>query len=193
MKRVYTFILTLALALAWALSPEEVWQALEAHGKVQGYLAQARQGPVVYQVAYLRPKVRIDWLEGPDYLKGSAFISDGEKVWSKGPKVSWQVSPAGAAPDDPMQLLFTDAKALRKDYVVREVEEEGGLWTFVLAKKVPPKDERQPAAWRITLNPKGHLPFRYQALSPSGKVLSTVEYLKLDPTPPSPSLFEVKP
>jgi len=42
MKRVYTFILTLALALAWALSPEEVWQAFEAHGKVQGYLAQAR-------------------------------------------------------------------------------------------------------------------------------------------------------
>jgi hypothetical protein len=63
-----------------------VWQALEAHGKVQGYLAQARQGPVVYQVAYLRPKVRIDWLEGPDYLKGAPLSPMGKRSGARGPK-----------------------------------------------------------------------------------------------------------
>ncbi len=79
----------LVLGLAMALSPEEVWKALEAHSKVQGYLAQARQGPVVYQVAFRRPWVRIDWLEGPEYLKGSALVSDGEKSWSRAPKGPW--------------------------------------------------------------------------------------------------------
>ncbi|MEN2982564.1 MAG: hypothetical protein ABDH20_08565 [Thermus sp.] len=51
----------------------------------------------------------------------------------------------------------------------------------------------QDRAARSTLNPKGHLPFRYEVLSPSGKVLSQVEYLRLDPTPPPQGLFEVRP
>lgn len=182
----------LVLGLAMALSPEEVWKALEAHSKVQGYLAQARQGPVVYQVAFRRPWVRIDWLEGPEYLKGSALVSDGEKSWSRAPKGPWQEGKA-TPPEDPLQLLFTDPQGVARDYLIREVREEKGLWTFVLAKKNPPKDDRQPAAWRITLNPKGHLPFRYEVLSPSGKVLAQVEYLKLDPTPLPQSLFEVRP
>lgn len=177
---------------ALALSPEEVWKALEAHAKVAGYLAQARQGSVVYQVAFRRPWVRIDWLEGPPYLKGSALVSNGEKAWSRAPGGPWQEGKA-TAPEDPLQLLFSDPQALRQAYEIRDVEESGGLWRLTLAKRNPPKDERQPAAWRITLNPKGHLPFRYEVLSPSGKVLSQVEYLRLDPTPPPQGLFEVRP
>lgn len=190
MRKVLAFVAV--WGLAFALSPEEVWKALEAHAKVTGYVAQARQGPVVYQVAFRRPWVRIDWLEGPEYLKGSALVSDGQRTWSKGPKGPWQEGKA-TAPEDPLQLLFSEPQAVAREYVLREVQEEGGLWRFLLAKRVPPKDERQPAAWRITLNPKGHLPFRYEVLSPSGKVLSQVEYLKLDLTPPPQSLFEVKP
>ncbi|WP_038057110.1 LolA family protein [Thermus amyloliquefaciens] len=182
----------LALGSALALSPEEVWRALEAHAKVAGYLVQARQGPVVYQVAFRRPWVRIDWLEGPEYLKGSALVTDGQRAWSKGPKGPWQEGRA-MPPEDPLQLLFTGFPEVQRDYVVRDPEEEGGLWRFLLARKTPPKDERQPAAWRITLNPKGHLPFRYEVLSPSGKVLSQVEYVKLDLKVPPQSLFEVKP
>ncbi len=188
-----TVWMTLALALgsALALSPEEVWKALEAHAKVEGYLAQVRQGPVVYQVAFRRPWVRIDWLEGPEYLKGSALISDGQRAWSRGPKGPWQEGKA-TSPDDPLQLLFTDFPKVAQEYAVQNPQEEGGLWRFLLVKKNPPRDERQPAAWRITLNPKGHLPFRVEVLSPSGKLLSQVEYLKLDPNVPPQSLFEVK-
>lgn len=35
----------LVLGLAMALSPEEVWKALEAHGKVQGYLPRPARAP----------------------------------------------------------------------------------------------------------------------------------------------------
>lgn len=190
MRRVLALVAV--LGLAFALSPEQVWKALEAHGKVVGYLAQARQGPVVYQVAFRRPWVRIDWLEGPEYLKGSALVSDGVRAWSKAPKGPWQGGRA-TPPEDPLQLLFTEPQAVVQEYGVRDVREEGGLWRFLLFKKNPPKDERQPAAWRISLNPKGHLPFRYEVLSSSGKVLSQVEYLKLDLTPPPQNLFEVRP
>lgn len=190
MRRVLAF--AAVLGLAFALSPEEVWKALEAHAKVTGYVAQARQGPVVYRVAFRRPWVRIDWLEGPEYLKGSALISDGQRAWSRAPRGPWQEGKA-TPPDDPLQLLFTDFPEVQRDYAVRDPREEGGLWRFLLVKKTPPKDDRQPAAWRITLNPKGHLPFRYEVLSPSGKVLSQVEYLKLELTPPPQSLFEVRP
>ncbi|WP_135257554.1 LolA family protein [Thermus caldilimi] len=190
MRKLLALAATLGLALA--LSPEEVWQALQVHAKVAGYLAQVRQGPVVYQVAFRRPWVRIDWLEGPDYLKGSALISDGQRAWSRAPKGPWQETKA-TPPDDPLQLLFTGFPEVQRDYAVQDPKEEGGLWRFLLVKKTPPKDDRQPAAWRIAVNPKGHLPFRYEVLSPSGKVLAQAEYLKLDPTPPPQSLFEVKP
>lgn len=188
MRRALAMVALLGLALA--LGEDEVVAALKAHAQVEGYIAQVRQGGLVYQVAYRRPWVRIDWLEGPPYLKGSVLITDGRRVWSKGPKGGFEEGRA-QAPDDPLSLLFADPEALLKAYRVVDPREEGGLWTFTLARREAPKDERQPAAWRITLNPKGHLPFRYQVLSVKGEVLAEAEYLSLKPTLPPKALFEV--
>lgn len=156
-----------------------------------GYVAQARQGPVVYRVAFRRPWVRIDWLEGPEYLKGSALISDGQRAWSRAPRGPWQEGKA--TPPMIPSSSFSPTSRRCNGTTRCGIPGRKGALALPLGQEDPPKDDRQPAAWRITLNPKGHLPFRYEVLSPSGKVLSQVEYLKLELTPPPQSLFEVRP
>ncbi|WP_337845131.1 hypothetical protein [Thermus sp.] len=190
MRKLGVFLLALLAVPVLALSPEEIWKALLAHGKVQGYVASVRQGPVVYKVAYRRPYLRIDWVEGPAYLKGSALVTDGVRAFSRALGGPWQPTKA-APPEDPLSPLFSDPEGMRARYELRELGEKEGLWSFVLTLKTLPKDPQAAAAWRILINPKGHLPFRYEVLSPSGRVLAQAEYLALEPVPPSLDQFEV--
>ena len=191
MKKLAVALLILLFA-AGAKSPDEVWEMLAAHQEVRGYSATVSQGPVVYKVYFLRPRIRIEWVEGPPYLVGNVMISDGQWIWSRGKEGGWKKTPA-RPPSDPAHLFFFDLEKARELYRIEEVSEEGGVLTFALVAKTPPAKSNRPARWVFTTDPKSHRPLAYRTYSKAGKLLGEVVYRELDPTPPDPALFEVKP
>ncbi len=191
MKRV-GFALLVGLGLALALSPAEVWGMLQKHQAVEGYTATVAQGPLVYRVAFLRPRVRIDWVKGPDYLVGQAMIVDGGTVWSRGKNGRWRKS-HGAAPLDPVHLLFSDFEKLRATYRLEVLGEEAGVLRFALLLRGKPTGTRSPVRWVFEVDPRDHNPLAYTTYGADGKRIARVVYRALDFTPPNPALFNVAP
>ncbi len=191
MKR-FLFGIGVSLALAFALSPAEVWDMLARHQEVKGYTATVAQGPLVYKVAFLRPKVRLEWVKGPEYLVGQAMIVDGKTVWSRGKDGRWRKS-QGSAPMDPVHLLFSDFEKLKANYRLAVLGQDGDLVRIALLAKAKPASARSPVRWVFEVDLKRHLPLRYTTYNAAGKALSRVVYQSLDPTPPSPELFRVEP
>lgn len=180
------------LGTALALSPDEVWALLARHQQVEGYQAVVAQGPLVYKVAFLRPKVRLEWIEGPEYLVGQVMIVDGETLWSRDHEGRWKKS-RGAAPLDPVHLLFADIDGLKRRFDLEVLGQKGNLLELALTAKEPPDSARSPARWVFRVDLKRHLPLGYQTFNAAGKPLAEVVYRELDPTPPPADLFKVGP
>jgi len=109
MKRLGMALLV-GFGIAFAVTPAEVWDMLARHQEVKGYTATVAQGPMVYKVAFLRPKVRLEWVKGPSYLVGQVMIVDGKTLWSRDKDGKWHKT-KGAAPLDPVHLLFSISKS----------------------------------------------------------------------------------
>jgi len=186
------FALLVGVGVVLAFSPAEVWRMLEKHQAVKGYTATLVQGPLVYRVAFLRPRVRIDWIEGPDYLVGQAMIVDGGTVWSRGKGGKWRKS-HGAAPLDPVHLLFSDLEKMRATYRLEVLGEEAGVLRFALVSRVKPAGPRSPIRWVFEVDPRDHNPLAYTTYDASGKRVARVAYRDLSFTPPDPALFNVTP
>ncbi len=191
MKRLL-FAIAAGLGLALALSPAEVWGMLEKHQSVVGYTATVVQGPLVYKVAFLRPRVRLEWIEGPPYLVGQVMIVDGGTVWSRDKNGRWRKS-RGAAPADPVHLLFADVKRLRAEYQLEVLGEEGGVLRFALVARHPASGRRSPVRWVFQVDPSDHRPLAYTTYDAQGKPIARAVYRALDFAPPPAELFRVGP
>ena len=187
MKR-FGMALLVGLGIAFAVTPAEVWDMLAQHQEVKGYTATVAQGPIVYKVAFLRPKVRLEWVKGPSYLVGQVMIVDGNTLWSRGKDGKWKKT-RGAAPLDPVHLLFSDFEKLKANYELEVLGQDGDLLKIALIAKAPP--DKGPARWVFEVHLPDHRPLAYTTYTASGKKLARVVYQSLDFKAPDPGLFEV--